>query len=296
MDDIVLNIADIHIAIRSMDENIVLGNDDNYMAFQSLTGKFDYLINIHSANDEIMSRLADATFSFAWDNCWEYYTNRNGEQIYKAKYTDTKNRNRIRILIYNENSNTANLYISRNNDEKYIYRYGELLLFMSIVLEKYQGIIVHTTACSLKNYGGMLFCGKSGNGKSTISKIIKNYFGESVQVLTDDRAILRYNDRNVILYGTPWHSSSKYYLNSKDVIKDVYFIKHGSNNEMNKIRKSVAFQYLISNSFCTYWYQLESKSYRIISDIIKGIDFYEFGFLPNKSAAKYIEQKMNSNE
>lgn len=51
---------------------------------------------------------------------------------------------------------------------------------------------------------GYLFTAKSGTGKSTHTRLWREYFGERAIMVNDDKPLLHITDSGVTAYGTPW--------------------------------------------------------------------------------------------
>ena len=56
---------------------------------------------------------------------------------------------------------------------------------------------------------GYLFTAKSGTGKSTHTRLWREYFGERAVMINDDKPLLRIEDGRVIAYGTPWNGKHR---------------------------------------------------------------------------------------
>jgi serine kinase of HPr protein (carbohydrate metabolism regulator) len=80
-------------------------------------------------------------------------------------------------------------------------------LLMVNYLAQERGVIIH--GCGIeKNGKGILFVGESGAGKSTLAKLWDQEDG--VDVLSDDRIIVRKKGEQFWMYGTPWHGDAKF--------------------------------------------------------------------------------------
>ena len=60
---------------------------------------------------------------------------------------------------------------------------------------------------------GYLFTAKSGTGKSTHTRLWREYFGERAVMVNDDKPLLHITDSGVTAYGTPW--DGKHRLSTK---------------------------------------------------------------------------------
>ena len=61
---------------------------------------------------------------------------------------------------------------------------------------------------------GYLFTAKSGTGKSTHTRLWREYFGERAVMINDDKPLLRITDSDVTAYGTPWDGKHRLSTNT----------------------------------------------------------------------------------
>ena len=64
-------------------------------------------------------------------------------------------------------------------------------------------LLFHGSVVSVDDTG-YLFTAKSGTGKSTHTRLWREYFGERAVMVNDDKPLLEVTETGVIVYGTPW--------------------------------------------------------------------------------------------
>lgn len=163
------------------------------------------------------------------------------------------------------------------------YPLGELILIN--LLARSQGLLVHS--CGIKvGKESFLFAGKSGAGKSTISKLFND---NKVHVLNDDRTIIRKRKNEVRVFGTPWHGDAKLFSNKSAPLKKIFFLRHGEKNELKPINPTQAAALLVARSFPPYW---DAEGIQNILDlsteIAQTIPCYELSFVQDKSVVDFI--------
>lgn len=68
-------------------------------------------------------------------------------------------------------------------------------------------LLFHVSAVSLDG-DGYLFTAKSGTGKSTHTRLWREYFGDRAVIVNDDKPFLQISDEGVIVFGSPYGGNS----------------------------------------------------------------------------------------
>lgn len=90
----------------------------------------------------------------------------------------------------------------------------------------------HSAAVSLDN-NGYLFCGKSGQGKSTHAILWQDVLG--AEVINSDKPLLKLEDDGIYAYGTPWSGKERLQKNTRVRIRAAAFIEQSSENSIKKL-------------------------------------------------------------
>jgi len=167
------------------------------------------------------------------------------------------------------------------------------LMGSMMILLNNNGVVLHSSAMILNNQG-ILFCGESGAGKTTISEI----FSKSPStVLTDESVILRKINEKLYMYGSPWKGSgANFYKNACHEVNYLYFIYHGKSNKLVDINKNAQLKILLKQVFPFFWdrkYML--KSFAFISRIPEYTICKRLYFKPNNSIVDFIYNKLERN-
>lgn len=97
------------------------------------------------------------------------------------------------------------------------------------VLESYDGCFFHSSCLELDGEGYM-FTALSGTGKSTHTRRWREYFGDKVTMINDDKPLIRRIDGKYYVCGTPWMGKSDIGCNMISPIKAIYVLKRGEEN------------------------------------------------------------------
>jgi len=165
-------------------------------------------------------------------------------------------------------------------------------LLMLNYLARERGVIVHS--CSVDcNGSGMIFVGESGAGKSTLAGIWDREAG--VDVLSDDRTILRKNGSQFFIYGTPWHGLGQFASPRKVKLEGIFFLKQGKHNATTDIAGSEAVSRFLTCCFPPFWDpQGTAFTMELFTDLASQIPCHELTFKPEKSALEVVKAKLGT--
>ena len=96
------------------------------------------------------------------------------------------------------------------------------------------GFFLHCSCLSYKG-DGIIFTAPSGTGKSTHSALWRAHFGDDVQMINDDKPLVREKDGKFIIYGTPWRGKHSLGSNISAPIKAIVFIRQAPENIAERI-------------------------------------------------------------
>ena len=214
---------------------------------------------------------------------WTLFTS-NGTRIIKI-YENLPGQERI--LVFPSALDSADLYFPDDTDIAVDPFSGPTLeLLMINYLAQGRGVIIH--GCGLEKDGeGILFVGESGAGKSTMANLWNSEGG--IQILSDDRVIVRKRENDFWIYGTPWHGEAHYVSPRAVKLKKMFFLHHAETNEAYPLNAAATVQKLLQCSFPPFWdaggmeFTLE-----LFSQLAEMVPCYRLDFMPDPSIIKYI--------
>ncbi|MFH1201780.1 MAG: hypothetical protein V1674_02690 [Candidatus Omnitrophota bacterium] len=299
-----LKIADIIIQMQSIFTPEHLSQEEEKRQIASRFNNFfyrgsqdpDILINveiqdkspqIHNTKPLFITRHFDSG-----DENWRIL--KKGQSIiYKCPLKDKK-----QVMVVNKKFDRVIAYLLPKKDKErawnitdIIYDFLQVLLINYFALRKL-GIFTHAIGVKDLDGKGLLFAGKSGAGKSTTARLWHKH--SKVMVLNDDRIIVRKNNGNFFIYGSPWHGEFGDYLASRidsAPIDKLFFIHHAPRNNVRRIRVKEAFNSLYPAIFPTFWDKgcLEN----IVSfcqDLVENIPCYSLGFVNDRRVIDFVRR------
>jgi hypothetical protein len=157
-------------------------------------------------------------------------------------------------------------------------------LLMISLLSKGYGVLLH--ACGINDNGiGYLFTGSSSHGKTTMARL----WEDEATVLNDERIVLRQNNGQLWMYGTPWHGEYDRISPDGVPLRKVFFLRHGTEDAVHQQKALSAAAMLLTHSFMPLW---ETDGMQFILDfcalISETVPCYELNFLPKKTVVDFI--------
>jgi hypothetical protein len=199
-----------------------------------------------------------------------------------------------RMAIIDSNFKRVNLYqVPDKRYKDYIVDPFSYPLDQALIinlLSRGRGLLVH--ACAVNYRGqGLLFVGKSGSGKTTISNLWHANNGASI--LSDDRIIIRKIGGRFKIYGTPWYGTGKFASPERASLRGIYFLKHSPRNNLKPITHLEAVTRLITSAFPSFWDKKGMEfALSFCSELLQSVPCYGLGFLPDKSVVSFLKKRI----
>jgi hypothetical protein len=165
------------------------------------------------------------------------------------------------------------------------YPLDELLITHRLTLEK--GIELHGCGIIGPNGASNLFIGHSGAGKSTTSRLWAARDG--VEILSDDRIILREHASQIFMYGTPWHGEAAFALPQSAPLERIFVLEHGRGNVLTRLTRSQVVGELFARSFVPFHrHEYVDSALSFLERVADTVPCYRYSFEPDERAVEKI--------
>jgi hypothetical protein len=158
-------------------------------------------------------------------------------------------------LVVDEKFRRANLVLSRECFENLNapafpleYPLDEVLITHHLAHQK--AIELHGCGIAGPDGYGNLFVGHSGAGKSTTARLWSGR--KDVEILSDDRIIVRSEGERVVMYGTPWHGEAAFASPASAALTRILILEHSRGNVLTRLSPSQAVGELFARSFVPF--------------------------------------------
>ena len=282
-ENLTFRIADVSISIEGEVPEADLSIPSAYRPFVA-NGKADIHLRLQRGTPDIPFEEK----VFACPPIWTLYRH-NNISIIKLFSTrpDLK-----RTLVLQPGLERADLYFANGSDRFLDPFHGPTMeLLMVNYLARERGVIIHSCAVVLDGRG-LLFVGESGAGKSTLARMWDQENG--VEVLSDDRTVVRKQGDEYWLYGTPWHGEAKYGSPRAVRLERIFFLRHGANHSSKQASGIEAVSKFLTCSFPPYWDPRGMEfSMELFSDLAAQVPCEELTFKPERSVLNFIDESVS---
>ena len=190
----------------------------------------------------------------------------------------------------NESSNSSDGHVYVNEEISALYRkIADLLVEDNI-------IVFHSSAISVDN-NGFLITARSGVGKSTHAKLLKEYIGDGFKYINDDKPLLAVTNQGVTIYSSPWNGKERRGNNINAPLKAIIFLNRSETNSFRKIdNKEEIYIRMLSQIYLPKEKSKREKALQVADLLLKKVDFYEINVNKDLESAKMTYEEIIKHE
>ena len=138
---------------------------------------------------------------------------------------------------------------------------------------------------------GYLFTAKSGTGKSTHTRLWREYFGERAVMVNDDKPLLHIAD-TVTAYGTPYNGKHRLGTNTSVPLKAICILTRSAENHIEPITREQAYTMLLQQVYRPADMLKMAKTLELVDRLADSVKLYQLGCNMEISAAKVAFEGM----
>ena len=137
-----------------------------------------------------------------------------------------------------------------------------------------------------------IFTALSGTGKSTHTRLWREYFGDRAVMVNDDKPIISVTEKGAFVHGTPWNGKHNLGSNITVPLKAVCILERAEHNSIASITKREAFPMLYQQTYKPKDPVLLYKTINLIERLADCVGLYRLGCNMDISAAKVSYEGM----
>ena len=168
----------------------------------------------------------------------------------------------------------------------------ELAVYRKIAEQmiSYDTILFHGSVVAVDGVG-YLFTAKSGTGKSTHTRLWREYFGERTVMVNDDKPLLHIAD-TVIVYGTPYNGKHRLGTNTSVPLKAICILTRSADNHIEAIAREQAYTMLLQQVYRPADMLKMAKTLALVDRLADSVKLYKLGCNMDISAAQVAFEGM----
>ena len=149
---------------------------------------------------------------------------------------------------------------------------------------KFNAIMLHSSAVK---YGGKcyLFSADCGVGKSTHTSLWEEVYGDKVEIINDDKPIIRLVNNKLMVYGSPFAGGTMKFKDDSGELEAIVFLVRSEDNSIEELSKQKAFKFLFKETMRRIGKKQMNNSLNMIDKILENCRFYILRCNMDKSSA-----------
>ena len=169
----------------------------------------------------------------------------------------------------------------------------ELAVYRKIVEEmiNYDTVLFHGSVVAVDGVG-YLFTAKSGTGKSTHTRLWREYFGDRAVMVNDDKPLLHIAESGVIAYGTPYNGKHRLGTNTSVPLKAICILTRSAENHIEPITRKQAYTMLLQQVYRPADMLKMAKTLALVDRLADSVKLYRLGCNMDISAAQVAFEGM----
>lgn len=154
------------------------------------------------------------------------------------------------------------------------------------MLLSWDRLILHASLVT-SPFGGILFSGPSGIGKSTQADLWRSLEGS--RIINGDRPVLGKRNGRWLAYGSPYAGSSRYYVNESVPVAAIVMLEQGEQCSIRRLGQVDSFRRILSNATVNVWNpDYMRKACDLMMDLTADVPVYHMTCTPDAQAVKTV--------
>ena len=153
-------------------------------------------------------------------------------------------------------------------------------------------LMLHGSTVAVDGYA-YLFTAPCGTGKSTHTRLWREYFGERAIMVNDDKPFLRITSEGVLAYGSPWSGKHGLAANVCVPLKGICSLHRGKENVIAPVDGQALMDLLCHQAHMPEDSGLAEKSFALVGRLAELVSLWEMHCNKDLNAAKVSYEAMS---
>ncbi|MBO4921446.1 MAG: hypothetical protein J5372_05980 [Lachnospiraceae bacterium] len=160
-------------------------------------------------------------------------------------------------------------------------------------LSEYNAIMLHGSALAIDGKG-IIFTAKSGTGKSTHTRLWREVFGSRVQMINDDKPLIRVDEMKV--YGTPWNGKHHLSNNIAAPLKAIVKLERATENQVKPLGVKESLDMLMKRTHVPTNPSQKALVMNLYLKLVGSLPFYKLECNMDPEAAQVVYNTIINNK
>lgn len=282
---VIFSVAELNISISLQDQVKITENFSPFVTDENSNG---IQIKLEKIKEFDLPENSEVFRNFT------YSVHRDENGYYKI-YHDPKDKNKPYAVSFFCSDNIEKIYYLEEkknymNDIQNIFAY---ISFEELMM-RHGAMILHASFINTE-YGGILFSGPSGIGKSTQADLWCRY--KNAELINGDRTIIKKADDTWNAYGSPYAGSSECFVNKKAEIRGIFILEQSDICSVEQIKGAKAFAKLYSGMIVNMWNpEYVSRLALLIEHMMEKVPVYLFRCTKEAEAVEMLSEMLEREE
>lgn len=207
-----------------------------------------------------------------------------------------KDNKKINIkVVYTKDYSKVDIYFNKSlGDNLAEYEYIVTGIYFLEIALRHQLIPIHASAISYNNEA-IIFSAPSTTGKSTHARLWQQVF-EDVIIINDDKPLIKYENNQFLIVGTPWSGKSILNENLSVPLKAIVFLKQNKDNFVEELKINEKLTYFLRNIYRPMTEELFQDLLDTLEVLINKIPIYLLNCNISEEAVYTIYNKLYKRE
>ena len=224
--------------------------------------------------------LATVNFQSTVEFCRDYFADFDKEDISVSVALSDLEYELSSSRIESENEGKPNMSFSDGYLETLAlyHRITEAIIDRGVILFHGSAVAVDGEA--------YLFTAKSGTGKSTHTRLWREYFGSRAIMVNDDKPLISLSGERPVVYGTPWNGKHKLGSNIAVPLSAVCILARAEQNSITECVAMAEFPKILSQTYRMNNPEFMKKTLVLLDKLLHKTRVYRLGCNMNIEAAE----------
>ncbi len=156
---------------------------------------------------------------------------------------------------------------------------------LGLILPEFDAYIMHASAFTIDGEGYAITA-KSGTGKSTHTRLLRELLGERADIINGDKPIIRLKDGIPYACGSPWCGKENWSKNRCARLKGIIYLERSAENFIRPLDKKIAARLIMGQIFRPSEADKLSKILSLVDKTLEYTDTWRLGCDISQDAAK----------